>query len=482
MRNFVRSSLPKALMKLSGSEAESEDVLSSLQKELEEKLYTAEYYIAVLRFLVTISNTLIYLFLMDKSHSIPALAWFVIVTATLYALVVIIFKPYRKYQVLLASFYISGTDAVFISLWILATGGFYSPFYLVWYVSIVAIALRYSHKVTIRTAVIYSILYIAVISFNTNILIHLDDVLARVNHLLLISVMASLLSREVLNQINAKVAIKKSEEELRKRELALKEMNDQLEDRIKERTAELDNSNKALLRINEDLDNFVYATSHDLKSPIMNMEALVSIAFQENAGNGPERDEAKSRIYNSLNRMKGTINQLAQVAKAQKEVYTDIESINFSEITNEVIADNEELIKKAGATIETDFAAATISLSRTGIKSILYNFISNAIKYRSADRQAHIKVKTLCSEKELMLSVEDNGLGIDLEKNRDKLFTIFKRFHDHVEGAGIGLYMVKHLIEKNNGRIEVESEVGKGSVFRAIFPMVAEDRGNTKVN
>ena len=469
MKNFIRSSLPKALMKLSGSGAESEDVLSSVRKELEEKLYTAEHSVAILRFLVTISNTLIYLFLMDKSHSIPALAWFVIVTATLYSLVIIIFKPYRKHQILLASFYISGTDAIFISIWILATGGFYSPFYLVFYVSIIAIALRYSNKVTIRTAIIYSVLYIAVISYSEPILTHLADVLARVNHLLLISVLASMLSREVLNQINAKVALKKSEEELRKRELALKEMNELLEERIKERTEELNNSNKALLRINEDLDNFVYTTSHDLKSPIMNMEALVGIAFQD-TGNGPERDEAKSRIYNSLNRMKGTISQLAQVAKAQKEVYDDVELINFKEIVDEVIADNNEVIKNAGAHIETDFAKDTISISRTTIKSIVYNFISNAIKYRSPERAPLIKLTTQSYNKELILCVQDNGLGIDLARNRDKLFTIFKRFHDNVEGAGIGLYMVKRMIEKNNGKIEVESEVDKGTTFKVIFP------------
>ncbi len=470
MKNFIRSSLPKALMKLSVPGAESEDILSSVQKELEEKLYTAEHSVAILRFLVTISNTLIYLFLMDKSHSIPTLAWFVIVTATLYSLVIIIFKPYRKHQILLASFYISGTDAVFISIWILATGGFYSPFYLVFYVSIIAIALRYSNKVTIRTAIIYSILYIAVISYSEPILTHLADVLARVNHLLLISVLASMLSREVLNQINAKVALKKSEEELRKRELALKEMNELLEERIKERTEELNNSNKALLRINEDLDNFVYTTSHDLKSPIMNMEALVGIAFQEDAGKGPEREEAKSRIYNSLNRMKGTISQLAQVAKAQKEVYDDVELINFKEIVDEVIADNNEVIKNAGASIETDFAKDTISISRTTIKSIVYNFISNAIKYRSPERAPLIKLTTQLCDKELILSVQDNGLGIDLAKNRDKMFTIFKRFHDNVEGAGIGLYMVKRMIEKNNGKIEVESKVDKGTTFKVIFP------------
>lgn len=478
MKNFILESLPGVLSKLTVSEAGFKNIPPYVRKEIKERLYTAEYHIAVVRLLLVLINITVYLFFMDRSKAMPELAWLIIVSASLYSVLIVWLKPYRRYHILMASFYTSTIDALLISFWIMATGKYFSPFFPLWYISIIATALRYSYKVTMRVAIIYSLLYLAIISFRFNIVPYLDEVIVRITYILLVAALGGILSREVLNQINAKLAIKKSEDETRKREVVLQEVNDLLEERVKERTKELNHANEVLRKINEDLDNFVYSTSHDLKSPIMNMEALVGIAFSESGNKDPELDEVKSRIYNSLNRMKGTIGHLAQVAKAQKEIYTDVEPVNFKEITNEVIADNEEVIKKAGATIETDFAKGTITLSHTCIKSILYNFISNAIKYRSPDRPPHVKVKTLCCEKGLTLSVQDNGLGMDLTKNKDKLFTIFKRFHDHVEGAGIGLYMVKRMIEKNEGRIEVESEVGKGSTFRVIFPRVAEEKVN----
>ena len=476
MKNFILSSLPGALSKLTVSDAGFRNIPSSVRKEIKERLYTAEYHIAVVRLLVVLVNIVVYLFFMDKSRSIPGLAWFIIVSAAIYSLLIVVLKPYRRYHILLASFYTSTTDALLISFWIIATGRYYSPFFPLWYISIVATALRYSYKVTIRIAIIYSLLYLLIVCYDFNITPYLSEVIVRTCYIILVAALGGILSREVLNQINAKLAIKKSEDEVRKRENTLKEVNDLLEARVKERTQELNNANEVLLKINEDLDNFVYSASHDLKSPLMNMEALVGMAFQESNANDAELNELKNRIYNSLNRMKGTIGHLAQVAKAQKEVYDDVELVNFKEIVDEVIADNNEVIKNAAARIETNFAKGTISISRTSIKSILYNFITNAIKYRSPERGPVIKITTKCCEKGLILSVQDNGLGIDLARNKDKLFTIFKRFHDHVEGAGIGLYMVKRMIEKNNGKIDVESEVGKGTTFIVTFPQVAEQK------
>jgi signal transduction histidine kinase len=107
--------------------------------------------------------------------------------------------------------------------------------------------------------------------------------------------------------------------------------------------------------------------------------------------------------------------------------------------------------------------------SRSCLKSIIYNFMSNAIKYKSPERTPLIRIKTEMNGYGLKLFISDNGLGINLKENREKLFMIFKRFHTHVEGTGIGLYMVKRLVERNNGIIEVESEVDKGTTFTVTF-------------
>jgi signal transduction histidine kinase len=471
IRTFINSEIQSGtLLKFIAPETRFKDLTPDVREEIKEKLFTAEKNIANIRLVVVGLNIIVYLLLMDKSKSIEGLAWFVIIFALTYSLLVVLFHPYRKYPVLLTSYFTSGTDAVLITLWITATGGFDSHFYVLWYVSILAVALRYTFTVTIRVALLYSVLYFAIMAIHIDIASHLTEVVVRIGYLLLISALGGLLSKDISDQIKAKLIIKKSEAKIKKREAQLREAHNKLEERVNQRTRELNLANHELLKINEDIDNFVYSATHDLKTPLLNLQSLISMAFEDMNNENSEALNIRNKIYHSLERMKGTIDHLTQVAKAQNEPYDDIEPIRFEEILHEVIVDNDEIIKKARATIETCFIILDNFLySKSCIKSILYNFITNAIKYRSPERGLVVTIKTEMKDGNLLLSVKDNGLGIDLCKNGEKLFTIFKRFHDHVEGAGIGLYMVKRIVEKNKGKIEVESELNKGSTFRIIF-------------
>ena len=101
-------------------------------------------------------------------------------------------------------------------------------------------------------------------------------------------------------------------------------------------------------------------------------------------------------------------------------------------------------------------------------RSIVYNLISNAVNYYSPKRQPLILVSCWLEGEYLVLSVADNRLGMDLSDN-SKIFAMFKRLHDHVEGTGVGLYIVKKIIENAGGKIEVESKVDQGSTFRVYF-------------
>jgi signal transduction histidine kinase len=94
--------------------------------------------------------------------------------------------------------------------------------------------------------------------------------------------------------------------------------------------------------------------------------------------------------------------------------------------------------------------------------------LSNAIKYKSFERDPEVLIKTERVEDYLLLIVKDNGLGMDLKKE-SKIFSMFKRLHDHVEGTGVGLYLVKRIIDNSGGKVEVESEVGIGSTFKIYF-------------
>lgn len=121
---------------------------------------------------------------------------------------------------------------------------------------------------------------------------------------------------------------------------------------------------------------------------------------------------------------------------------------------------------------EVDVATCpTLAFAEKNLRSIIYNLVSNALKYRRADRTPQIRLRCYQSGNYRVLAVQDNGLGIDLNATRErKLFGLFQRLHDHVEGSGIGLYMVKKIITNAGGRIEVESQLGVGSTFLVYFP------------
>ncbi|UOQ76558.1 ATP-binding protein [Hymenobacter sp. 5516J-16] len=111
-----------------------------------------------------------------------------------------------------------------------------------------------------------------------------------------------------------------------------------------------------------------------------------------------------------------------------------------------------------------------MTFAEKNLRSVVYNLLSNALKYRHPDRAPHVQICCQPQEGYQVLEVQDNGLGLNLQQGQDKLFAMFQRLHTHVEGSGIGLYMVKRMVENAGGRIEVQSELGRGSVFRVYFP------------
>ncbi len=182
------------------------------------------------------------------------------------------------------------------------------------------------------------------------------------------------------------------------------------------------------------------------------------------------QDSAKL-INESVNRFKRTINHLTEVSKLQKEANQQAVSISVAQVIGEVALDLEPIIEASSARIEVEVnECPQVEFSQKNFRSIIYNLLSNAIKYRAAERTPVVKVTCQAQADYYVLSVEDNGLGIDLsEDKRVKLFAMFKRLHAHVEGSGIGLYMVKRIVDNAGGRIEVESKVGVGSTFRVYF-------------
>ncbi|HYG40440.1 MAG TPA: PAS domain-containing protein [Cytophagales bacterium] len=237
---------------------------------------------------------------------------------------------------------------------------------------------------------------------------------------------------------------------------------------------ELSGANSQLTLINSDLDNFIYTASHDLKAPISNIEGLLSMLIRklpsDVIGNN-NIEKIMELMQSSIDRFKNTINDLTEITKIQKELGEDVAAINVTEIIKEVNLDLHNIIEESNARfiIEVD-KCPTINFSRKNFRSIVYNLISNSIKYRSDSRPLTIKI--ICYEEDNyeVFQIEDNGLGINAQ-DRSKIFSMFKRFHSHVEGSGIGLYMVKKIIDNSRGKIEVSSEVGVGTTFKVYFKL-----------
>jgi PAS domain S-box-containing protein len=236
---------------------------------------------------------------------------------------------------------------------------------------------------------------------------------------------------------------------------------------------ELQTSNEQLRRTNVDLDNFIYTASHDLKAPISNIEGLLYLLQDELH---PEMAQeglvgpTLTRMLDSVERFKRTIEHLTEVSKLQKEHASAATLVNLAVVVEDVRQDLQPALLAAKARLVVDVPAVpAVQFSEKNLRSIVYNLLSNAIKYHSPDRLPRIDVRAHVRPGHTVLEVHDNGLGI-AGQHLPRLFNMFQRFHDHVEGSGIGLYMVKRMVENGGGRIEVHSQLGAGTTFFVHLP------------
>lgn len=255
----------------------------------------------------------------------------------------------------------------------------------------------------------------------------------------------------------------------------LEEMVLQRTRELQESNQELQNSlhevsimNKELQRTNNDLDNFVYTASHDLRSPIINLQGLQRLLLSRMRDRvTPKEQEVIIRMEEATNRLSRTIKDLSEVAKIQKEEH-EKDLLSFSDLINEVIEEISALYPADDIRFEIDLQTEHLRYAYSHLRSILYNLISNAVKYRSLENTPYVRISTCQKDDHVVLTVSDNGLGLE-PAQIPKLFIMFKRLHNHVEGTGVGLYMIKRIIENNGGNIEVESSPGVGTSFRIHF-------------
>ncbi|GAB3226223.1 hypothetical protein GCM10027346_08330 [Hymenobacter seoulensis] len=244
-------------------------------------------------------------------------------------------------------------------------------------------------------------------------------------------------------------------------------------DKAQAANAQLGLTNEHLTRINQDLDNFVYTASHDLQQPVHNMAGVFEELKRTATFHDPDAERLMTMFEEALHQIQGTIQGLAQVVQAERQNQEfPIEAVDLQKLTESIIQSIGTQATERKAEFKLDFQVVPALLfARLNLQSILYNLISNALKYCHPDRPPVVSVTTrLTAAGSPLLLVQDNGLGLDLSRFGPDLFQMFRRFHDHVPGSGLGLYLVNRIVQQAGGHIEVSSTLGSGTTFRIHLP------------
>jgi len=210
--------------------------------------------------------------------------------------------------------------------------------------------------------------------------------------------------------------------------------------------------------------------AHDIKNPLtalgLNVELLKKL---------PEKGMARfpallRNVDNSLGKMKDIISDLVN-SRWQGQRYQPLEELlDLQNILEDVRLTLSQQIQDSKAVLKIDIGISEVTFARRKLRSILYNLVSNAIKYRSPDRPPIIEIKTFEQKGFMVISLSDNGLGIDKQHQRS-IFKKFERVSNAVEGNGIGLYLVKQTLESSGGKITVKSQLGEGSIFNIFLKL-----------
>lgn len=238
-----------------------------------------------------------------------------------------------------------------------------------------------------------------------------------------------------------------------------------IQDQVLQRD-ELDRKNSKLFQINRYLEDFVHAVAHDLRSPVAGLKLSFELL--------PQVDEAKQgKIMKGcqtyLDRLDNTLKGLVQLIEVQEESHQQYyEPLDIHQVIDEVVVDLQPKLMDAGAAVKfKKLEWRTIVYPKPYIYNILRNIIRYVLRFRDPSSRIIFNISTRQTEEGMMvLEIKDNGPGINLDKESKNLFKPFSHINKGSDQQGMGLAIVKHMVEKNGGKIEVKSTLGKGTKFR----------------
>jgi len=239
--------------------------------------------------------------------------------------------------------------------------------------------------------------------------------------------------------------------------------------RLEKSLTEIQLKNKELEKINFELDRFVYSASHDLRSPLTSVLGLLYLLRMQLID--AESIKYTNLMEESILKLDNTIKDIVTYSRNNR---TDIirEKVKVKSLIKDLV-DNLKYLEPSGTSLNEAIVFKGINIinaDKNRLQTILNNLISNSIRYRQTSRQLKIQIKTEITDENLVLSVEDNGIGIK-EQHIDRIFDMFYRTNDSSTGSGLGLYIVKETINKLGGNIQVNSTINEGTTFIVSFPL-----------
>ncbi len=228
----------------------------------------------------------------------------------------------------------------------------------------------------------------------------------------------------------------------------------------------------ALRRSNEDLERFAYRVTHELNEPLRTITMHSQLLESRLAGKlDPDAQRSFQFMQDGVRRMRAFIDDLLRYSQST-HAGTDVRSIDLETVLTNAVSSLEAAIEESGAKITHDPLPTVVTDSR--LENVLQNLLSNAIKYARKGVAPEIHVSAKCQADEWVLSVRDNGIGIE-KKYQDSIFQLFHRLHGKdIPGTGVGLALAQKIVETNTGRMWVESTPGSGSTFYFTIPQSSE--------
>jgi PAS domain S-box-containing protein len=237
-----------------------------------------------------------------------------------------------------------------------------------------------------------------------------------------------------------------------------------------EATIEREKLLKELLENNLNLKQFTYITSHNLRAPLTNLVSICDI-IQPETGTDEFTMQLIEGFKTSTYHLNETLNDLIEVLIIKENRSIQKDALTFEEIFKKITDSLSISLLEKKVIINADFSAApSVIFANEYLESIFLNLVTNSVKYRHPDRNPIITIKTSRKPNgDTMLTFADNGVGINMDFAKDKIFGLYKRFHNNEDSKGIGLYLIHSQITTLGGKIEVESEVNNGTTFTITF-------------